>query len=102
MSRKVNRRDFVATTAVAGLSAALPSEVITGAPAVITRSAAKPLVIASGNGNQYKNGGTQTAVEKAFSMLASGSDVLDAVVAGVNIVELDPEDSSVGYGGLPN
>jgi N4-(beta-N-acetylglucosaminyl)-L-asparaginase len=29
-------------------------------------------------------------------------DVLDAVVAGVNIVELDPEESGVGYGGLPN
>src|SRR5262249_4962960 len=29
-------------------------------------------------------------------------DVLDAVIAGVNIVELDPEDTSVGYGGLPN
>jgi N4-(beta-N-acetylglucosaminyl)-L-asparaginase len=28
--------------------------------------------------------------------------VLDALVAGVNIVELDPEDSSVGYGGIPN
>jgi N4-(beta-N-acetylglucosaminyl)-L-asparaginase len=35
-------------------------------------------------------------------MITSGSDVLDAVVAGVNIVELDPEDTSVGYGGLPN
>ena len=31
-----------------------------------------------------------------------GCGVLDAVVAGVNIVELDPEDTSVGYGGLPN
>jgi N4-(beta-N-acetylglucosaminyl)-L-asparaginase len=28
--------------------------------------------------------------------------VLDALIAGVNIVELDPEDTSVGYGGLPN
>ena len=27
---------------------------------------------------------------------------LDALIAGVNIVELDPEDDSVGYGGLPN
>src|SRR5947209_7185650 len=35
-------------------------------------------------------------------MIVSGADVLDAVVAGVNIVELDPEDTSVGYGGLPN
>ena len=28
--------------------------------------------------------------------------MLDAVVAGVNLCELDPEDTSVGYGGLPN
>ena len=28
--------------------------------------------------------------------------MLDALIAGVNIVELDPEDTSVGYGGLPN
>jgi N4-(beta-N-acetylglucosaminyl)-L-asparaginase len=32
----------------------------------------------------------------------AGTDVLDALIAGVNIVELDPEDTSVGYGGLPN
>jgi N4-(beta-N-acetylglucosaminyl)-L-asparaginase len=35
-------------------------------------------------------------------MMTQGSDVLDALVAGVNIVELDPADDSVGYGGLPN
>ena len=94
----INRREFIVTGTAAGLSLTLPAE----APAVITRTAAKPLVIASGNGNQYRNGGTQTAIEKAFSMITGGSDVLDAVVAGANIVELDPLDSSVGYGGLPN
>ena len=102
VSQKVSRRKFVATGAAAGLSLTLPGDVIVGAPAIITRSAAKPLVISSGNGNRYKNGGTQTAVEKAFSMITSGEDVLDSVVAGVNIVELDPLDTSVGYGGLPN
>jgi N4-(beta-N-acetylglucosaminyl)-L-asparaginase len=35
-------------------------------------------------------------------MMNEGRDTLDAVVAGVNIVENDPEDDSVGYGGLPN
>src|SRR3954467_11946019 len=35
-------------------------------------------------------------------MIPQGSAVLDALIAGVNIVELDPEDDSVGYGGLPN
>jgi len=94
----INRREFIVSGTAAGLALKLPVE----APNVIVRSPFKPLVIASGNGNHYKNGGTQTAIEKAFSMITSGSDVLDAVVAGVNIVELDPLDYSVGYGGLPN
>ena len=35
-------------------------------------------------------------------MITDGKDVLDALIAGVNLCELDPEDTSVGYGGLPN
>ena len=101
MANRISRRDFVTTGAAAGISLVTPFE-IRGAPAVLKRSQARPLVIASGNGNHYKNGGTQTAVEKAYAMIAQGADVLDAVVAGVNIVELDPLDTSVGYGGLPN
>ncbi|HVK06354.1 MAG TPA: N(4)-(beta-N-acetylglucosaminyl)-L-asparaginase, partial [Armatimonadaceae bacterium] len=63
----------------------------------------KPVVIASENGHVHKNGGTQTCVEKAFAMMTGGgADVLDALIAGVNLVELDPNDTSVGYGGLPN
>jgi len=34
--------------------------------------------------------------------MTQGSDVLDALVTGVNILELDPTEDSVGYGGLPN
>ncbi len=34
--------------------------------------------------------------------MTKGEDVLDAVIAGVNIVELDPKDTSVGFGGLPD
>ena len=62
----------------------------------------RPVVIASANGHQHKNGGTETCVERAFRLMTSGADVLDALVAGVTIVELDPDDSSVGFGGLPN
>jgi N4-(beta-N-acetylglucosaminyl)-L-asparaginase len=68
---------------------------------VITR-AARPLVVASANGNVYRNGGGQTCVERAFARLTGGADLLDALIEGVNIVELDPEETSVGYGGLPN
>src|SRR5205807_2778888 len=52
------------------------------------------IVISSENGLR--------ACARAMEILKAGGDTLDAVVAGVNINELDPEDSSVGYGGLPN
>jgi N4-(beta-N-acetylglucosaminyl)-L-asparaginase len=59
-------------------------------------------VISSSNGNKFKNGGPLTAVETAFKLITGGKDVLEALIAGVNILELDPEETSVGYGGLPN
>ncbi len=102
MSRRITRRQFVATSAAAaGLTAANPA-VFGQAPAVRT-GGIKPVVVASSNGNRFKNGGPVTGVQKAFEMMTSGgSDVLDALIAGVNLCELDPEESGVGYGGLPN
>ena len=103
MSRRVTRRQFVATgAAAAGLAAAQPSTLFGQAPAVRT-GGVKPVVVASSNGNRFKNGGSVTGVQKAFEMMTSGNaDVLDALIAGVNLCELDPEESGVGYGGLPN
>ena len=108
--KELTRREFVRTTTAAGVAAAaMPTTLFTArpagsgqGPAVIAPKGVEPVVISSANGNRFKNGGTQTCVEKAFSMIASGADVLDAIIAGVNIVELDPLDDSVGYGGLPN
>ncbi len=103
MRKKINRRDFVLTSAAAAGLGASSSGFSTGhAPYMLTPSSVKPLVIVSDNGNVFKKGGNQTCVEKAFSMMVSGSDVLDALIAGVNILELDPEEYSVGYGGVPN
>jgi N4-(beta-N-acetylglucosaminyl)-L-asparaginase len=100
MSPRVTRRDFVKTGAAAGVMAAGPASA--QAPAVVAPSAARPVVVASANGNVYKNGGPRTAVHEAFERMVRGEDVLDALVAGVNLCELDPGDDSVGYGGLPN
>lgn len=102
MSGKLNRRDLLRAGAAAGLAAAAPRGMFGQAPAVLPSKGAQPVVISSANGNVARNGGDVTCVQKAFSMITQGSDVLDALVAGVNIVELDPEDDSVGYGGLPN
>jgi N4-(beta-N-acetylglucosaminyl)-L-asparaginase len=51
-------------------------------------------VIASHNGLR--------GAERAYEMLAAGSAPLDACVAAATLVEDDPDEMSVGYGGLPN
>jgi N4-(beta-N-acetylglucosaminyl)-L-asparaginase len=93
MPRRIQRRSFLQAATLAGLSSAAGPKILSAQdkPAA---GAAKPIVIASGNGLQ--------ATAKAMQLLQEGKDALDAVIAGVNIVEDDPNDNSVGYGGLPN
>ena len=101
MRKKINRREFVlAGAATAGLSVA-PRKAFGRAPAVQT-AGVKAVVVASGNGHRSRNGDGETCVEVAFRKMTAGDDVLDSLIAGVNIVELDPNDASVGYGGRPN
>jgi len=101
MTKNIKRRDFMRRSAIAGLTLATAKSNVSQFPNILPQSI-KPIVISSSNGNRFKNGGDMTAVQKAFTMITQGADVLDAVIAGVNIVELDPLDDSVGYGGLPN
>jgi N4-(beta-N-acetylglucosaminyl)-L-asparaginase len=103
-----SRRDFVKRAAGAGMGAAAVGTfpfgsrlhaVVGGAgvervgPAV-HRARVTPVAVASANGH--------AAVARAIDVLSAGGDTLEAVVRGVNIVEEDPEDMTVGYGGLPN
>ena len=74
-------------------AAALPMIRVAGAQS-------RPKLIAISSANRF-DGGIH-ACGKAVEVMAAGGDTLDAVIAGVNIVELDPRDNSVGYGGLPN
>ena len=102
MSNRISRRDFIQTgTVVAGLTAASSRSVFGSAPA-IQSSGVRPVVIASGNGHRIRNGGSETCVETAFRMMTEGEDVLESLIAGVNLNELDPEDGGVGFGGSPN
>lgn len=91
------RRDFLKTSTGAGVGAAIglrPSEtILRGAPAVHTRQVV-PVAVASANGL----GAVDTAIREA----GMGRPIVEAVVRGVNLVEEDPDDMSVGYGGLPN
>lgn len=90
------RREFVRSVAGAGAgvaAAGVAGAWLEGAPAVHVRQV-RPVAVSSGNG--------QRAVAKAMEVLGAGGAPMEAVVEGVNIVELDAEDTSVGYGGLPN
>jgi len=97
-----SRREFLRQTGV-GVAApwAVSAPALAGPPSewAATRPAAVeprgPMkVIASGNGLE--------TTRLAYQQMVAGTDVLDAVIAGVNLVEEDPRDTSVGYGGLPN
>jgi N4-(beta-N-acetylglucosaminyl)-L-asparaginase len=50
----------------------------------------------------HSNDTGRQAMEMAWETLSSGGSALDAVEQGTNFIEVDPEDWSVGYGGLPN
>jgi N4-(beta-N-acetylglucosaminyl)-L-asparaginase len=102
VSTRINRRDFVKSSAAASLLAGISSPSLAAQGPAVRGSRAKPVVVSSANGHKYTNGGAKTCVEAAFAALTAGVDVLEALIAGVNIVELDPLDDSVGYGGLPN
>jgi len=64
------------------------------APSATAATAIRPLMISSANG--------LNALDKGMQILKSDGDTLDAAVAAVTVVEDDPNDDSVGYGGLPN
>ena len=104
MDRWTRRKFFATTLAGSALAGAerlfansLPSNGESPEAIEQARSgdaAKRPVIISSANGVK--------ALGKGMDILKGGGDTLDAVVAAVTIVEDDPEDDSVGYGGLPN
>lgn len=91
MKKNVSRRDFIKTGVGAGTAAFLSGGKLNLQAQPQTGSF---VAISSRNG--------LAATNEAMRLMQAGEDPLDAAIAGVNIVENDPEDMSVGYGGLPN
>ncbi len=102
-----SRRTLLKSAAAAAAASALPSspfeEKLLGqsTPAAGNASAAPAregangwVLVTSANGIE--------AAKTARQALIQNYDPLDAAIAGVNVVELDPNDMSVGYGGIPN
>jgi N4-(beta-N-acetylglucosaminyl)-L-asparaginase len=93
-----SRRKFFLTSLASSFAAgagrlfgrALPE----GAAVPAAAQGTRPIIISSANGLH--------ALDKGMDILKKGGDTLDAVVAAVTVVEDDPNDDSVGFGGLPN
>jgi len=85
----MKRRDFLAAAPAVSLAA-----LAIGAAEPRPAGKGRPVAVASGNGLR--------SVERAVALVKDGVDPLDAAIEGVAIVEADPKDMSVGYGGLPN
>lgn len=91
----VSRRGFVQSAGAGSLlysTAGLPGS--NASAAVHPRASGPVIAVSSANGVE--------ATRLAVQMIRDGARPLDAVVAGVALVEADPKDTSVGYGGLPN
>ncbi len=95
----ISRREFIGAGAATAAGLVLPkradaSRVHSLLDAAGDGVAGRPVVVSSANGIR--------GVKSAYDMIGTGADPLDAAIAGVNIIELDPDDQSVGLGGLPN
>src|ERR1700737_2379521 len=96
---EISRRKFIGVGAAAAASLPLDrtarADILSGSGSSAAPASARPVVIASANGIR--------GVARAYDMITrQNADTLDAIIAGVNIEELDPEDQYVGLGGLPN
>jgi N4-(beta-N-acetylglucosaminyl)-L-asparaginase len=96
----ISRRHFLGAGAAAAASVTLQGKAFAEVDTDVIKarsfgSAGRPVVVASANGIR--------GVVRAYDMITrQNADTLDAIIAGVNIEELDPEDQFVGLGGLPN
>src|SRR6202140_65587 len=96
---EISRRKFIGVGVAAAASLTLDrtarADVLSGSAPGASQLATRPVVVASANGIR--------GVARAYDMITrQNADTLDAIIAGVNIQELDPDDQSVGLGGLPN
>jgi N4-(beta-N-acetylglucosaminyl)-L-asparaginase len=96
------RRDFLSTSAAAAAGLVLPRRTESSFVRVVERAELQPPASTAGRPAVIASDNAIRGVKVAYDRLVGGADPLDAAIAAANIQELDPEDQSVGLGGLPN
>jgi N4-(beta-N-acetylglucosaminyl)-L-asparaginase len=94
----ISRRRFLGSAVAASLATGLNAQESKRDPnpqrAKENESGKRPIIICANNGVKY--------LDDAFAFLKRGGDTLDAALRVVKGPEDDPNDDSVGYGGIPN
>ncbi len=96
MKNLLSRRRFFYRTIGAGTGAFVFPSLI-GSPIQKSGKGITPVIITSHTNETGRN-----AMEAGWEILKAGGNAVDAVEKAANVIEVDPEDTSVGYGGLPN
>ena len=87
-----SRRDFVKTSVLGAVAVGVGTRAEAGDPQAGSQK--RPIVVCAHNGFNY--------LDEAFAFLKGGGDTLDAALRVVKGPEDDPNDTSVGLGGIPN
>ena len=96
MKNRISRRSFFFRTVGAGTGLML-FPVMSGKTVQEVSKGITPIIITSHSNETGRN-----AMEAGWEILRAGGSAVDAVEKAANVIEVDPEDTSVGYGGLPN
>lgn len=91
------RREFIQALSLMGLSLPLADKLIARKSHFSSMTDFKPIILCSRGEDWAKK-----VLDPAWSTYQSTNSILDAIEIGANVCELDPADTSVGYGGLPN
>ena len=93
MTERIARRQFFNRGLGAGLGVAL----LPGVGRLTALTGTVPIIVTS-----HRNQVSHDGITAGFEILAAGGSALDAVEKATNMIEIDPGDRSVGYGGMPN
>ncbi len=92
-----HRRDFIQRLGLMGLSLSSITKILDHKKKFVPSSETDPILMCSRGETWGKK-----VLNPAWDKLGETGNILDAIETGANICELDPADTSVGYGGLPN
>lgn len=101
-ARRLTRRAFLGSTSIVGGMAVAGASIAGAGPAAPAAEGTRRRAVTPGGALLVGSANSLPGLEASMPLLKKGDDPLGAVLAGIHLAEDDPDDVSVGYGGIPN